>query len=191
MPIDLSHLVDAYGRFEQQVRQWTENRCGHFCAHCQAVCCRNHYCDETRQSVFLTAVARHFSSQSVYHPSNGWLTPTGCSLVAGRPPVCYEFLCRRISSAFGTDPILRHALLAVSMAMTHVGRRAIGGRHLVTAMDQGDLKRIRPDRLMTRLDEARAAFRVAADLFAHRPPARPVETLLCIVPAPLTGFRSG
>ena len=184
MPTDINHLVDAYGQFEAQIRRWTEAQCRPFCANCRTVCCRAHFCDETRESVFLSRVAGRWSPRSVYHPSAGWLTPAGCSLRAGRPPVCYEFLCHELSTALATDPIRRHALLVVSMLVSHVGRRALGGRHLVTLTRQRDLQRIRPDRLLARLDEARLAFQAAMELFAGRRGDRAVDALSRIVAAP-------
>lgn len=184
MPIDLDHAVKVYAAFEQTVRQWTDGRCGPFCKTCRAVCCRAHFCDETRQSAFLARVAAHASPQSDYHAATGWLTPAGCGLKAGRPPVCYEFLCLRITTALDGDPLKRHALLAASMLMTHVGRRALGGRHLVTLTRRRDLARIRVERLMDRLDEAGAALAAAVDVFAGRRSGNPQAAFARIAPAP-------
>ena len=184
MPIHLTDIVEAYGAFENQVRRWTENQCRPFCTSCRAVCCRAHFCDESRQSVFLARVIERWSSRSVYDPATGWLTRTGCGLSAGRPPVCYEFLCRGITLGLATNPLRHHALLAASMLMTHVGRRAVGHRHLVTLVRHRDLERVRPGRLLARLEEAHAAFAVIEDRFAGRVPRQAADVLERIVAAP-------
>ncbi|BBO86345.1 hypothetical protein [Desulfosarcina ovata] len=188
MPV-LTPLIDDYGRFEKQVRHFTEKLCGPFCSRCGKVCCRAHFCDETRQSPFLARVAAMFSPESTFSLTHGWLAATGCSLVAGRPPVCYEFLCHDINDALGDDPDCRHALLTLSMLMTHVGRRAIGGRHLVEATRPADLQRLRPDRFMARLDEARAALTAASEVFSGHRTAAGRQAMTRIVLPPLQRSR--
>jgi hypothetical protein len=54
------------------------------------------------------------------------------------------------------------------MVVSHVGRRAIGGRHLVEALYPDDLKRIATTRVMTQLDEAGEAFHAAARILDGR-----------------------
>jgi hypothetical protein len=181
---EVDRLVDRYGRFEKRVRRWTEVWCRSFCSNCGHVCCRSHYCDETRQSAFLARVAGCFSRGSVFNHASGWLRETGCNLVAGRPPVCYEFLCRSISEAVSYDSRHRHALLVTSMVITHVGKKAINGRHLVEATQTADLKRIRLERFLTRLEEAETAFRLATDILDGRPAGANPGTLARIVSPP-------
>lgn len=178
---DINRVVDRYGRFEQRVRQWTERWCRPYCSICRHVCCRSHFCIETRQSVFLARVAERFSPGSVFSHANGWLRETGCSLVAGRPLVCYEFLCRSISDAVIGDPHRYHALMVTSMVITYVGKKAIGGRHLVEATQTADLRRIKAQRFLTRLDEAETAFQLATDILDDWPPGVSAGTLDRIV----------
>jgi hypothetical protein len=168
MMSDMTRLIDRYVHFEQRVRRWTERWCRPFCTVCPKVCCRFGFCIESRESAFLTRVAGRFAPRSAFSATRGWLSATGCCLVAGRPPVCYEFLCRDIWQTVAGDPNRRHALLTASMVVSYVGRRAIGGRHLVEALDADDLKRISTARVMTRLDEAGEAFRAAVRILDGR-----------------------
>jgi hypothetical protein len=184
MMVDINWLIGRYGLFEQRVRQWTEGWCQPSCSVCRHVCCRAHYCIETRQSVFLASVAGRFPPRSLFSHIHGWLGPTGCTLVAGRPPVCYEFVCRPIVDAVAGDPLRHHALLVASMVMTHVGKRAIGGHHVVEATQAADLKRIKTERFLTRLNEAEAAFDLATDLLDGRQVNASIDLLACIVSPP-------
>jgi len=186
-PVDISKLINRYGRLEQQVRIQMEQRCRASCSRCKRVCCRIHFCAETRESAFLDRVVRRFSPTAEFDPHRGWLSPAGCTLVAGRPPVCYEFLCNDIPDAVSMDLDRRHAMLALSMLITHAGRRAIGGRHLVEATRDADLSRINTRRFMARLDEAEAALAdVVAVLDGRRPEGAAENTLSRIIPPPRT-----
>ena len=184
MKVDINRLVLRYGQFEKRVRQWTENVCRPYCSTCRHVCCRNHFCIEVRQSAFLARVANQFSAQAVFNPTHGWLGQTGCTLVAGRPPVCYEFVCRAIVDGVDGESLRHHALLVVSMVMTFVGQKAIGGRHVVEATRPDDLNRINPKRFLNRLDQAEAAFDLAADVLDGRQVSARSDLFSCIVPAP-------
>jgi hypothetical protein len=177
-------LVDRYGRFEQRVRHHTERWCRPFCSACRQVCCQAGFCAETRESRFLMRVVRRFSGHAVFSPSNGWLSSTGCTLVAGRPPVCYEFLCRPITDAVSSDPKRRYAMRVSSMLVSHVGMRAIGGRHLVEATRAADLDRVNPERFIARLDEAEKAFCIVADILDGQPSGSGIQALSRIVTPP-------
>ncbi len=168
MKSDIETLIECYGVLEQQVRQQMERLCGRFCSICQKVCCRSHFCEETLESVFLKHVAERFSPKSVFHPTDGWLSSNGCTLVAGRPPVCYEFSCKEISSSMCDDPDCRYALLVLSGVMTYVGKKAVGGRHLVELTRLSDLNRIRSNRFIKRLDEAQSAYFSVIDVLDGR-----------------------
>jgi hypothetical protein len=119
---------------------------------------------ETRESVFLKRVVRRHTPHAGFDSVHGWLGPDGCRLVAGRPPVCYEFLCRDIPHAIQGDPHRRHAMLTLSMLVTHLGKRAVGDRHLVELTDEAALMRIAGSRFYARLAQAEAAFEAAVGL---------------------------
>jgi hypothetical protein len=184
MKVDITRLVQRYGQFEKRVRQWTEKVCQPYCSVCRHVCCLAHYCSEARHSVFLSRVADQFSPQAAFHHAHGWLGQNGCTLVAGRPPVCYEFLCRAIVDGVAGDPFRHHALLVTSMVMTFVGKKAICGRHVVEAMRYAELERINPNRFLSRLDQAEAAFDLASDFLDGRQVSARADLFSCIVSAP-------
>lgn len=186
MKSDITRLVDRYGHFEQRLRQHTERWCRPFCSVCRHVCCRVHFCVETGESVFLRRVVKRFSDRSVFSLSHGWLTATGCALAAGHPPVCYEFLCRHISDAVSGDPCRHYALQVSSLLITHVGRRALGGRHLVEITRASDLNRVNPDRFMNRLREAEIAFQAVVDILDGRSSKADIQALFRIVRPPWT-----
>jgi hypothetical protein len=101
---------------------------------------------------FLSEVRRRFAAQARWNPERGWLTPTGCGLAAGRPPVCYEFLCRTILEG-QPSPLVQSGLAALAMLLTHAGRKASGRRHLVELTDLGT---IHVGRLARQLAQARS-----------------------------------
>ncbi len=180
--LDMAALIDRYGQFEQRVREQMAVRCGPTCASCRQVCCRAYYCVETCQSTFLTKVVQRFAPDARFDAAFGWLSPAGCTLVAGRPPVCYEFLCRDIPDAASLDPDRRHAMQALSMLVTHVGRRSIGGRHLVEITCESELYRIEPDRCMSRLDQAQAGLQAVVEILDGHPSAAAISMLSRITP---------
>lgn len=184
MTMTIYNLVERYGRFEQRVRQWTEKLCRPYCSVCRHICCRAHFCIETRQSAFLTTVVTQCSRHSVFNATHGWLDQQGCTLVAGRPPVCYEFICRAIVDAVAGDPFRHHALLVASMVIPHVGKKAIGGRHVVEATNPAELNRINPVRFLSRLELAEATFDMAAAFLEGRQVNAHTDLFSHIVPPP-------
>jgi hypothetical protein len=180
----IDRLVERYGRLEQQVRLLTEQLCRPACSACRRVCCRIDFCLEARESIFLTRVVDRFSPDAVFDPTSGWLTRTGCALVAGRPPVCYEFLCGEIPDAVSADHRRRHAMLVLSMLLTHAGRKVACGRHLVEIVDGEGLHRIQFRRFNQRLDEAEEAFAAADAILRGGGPGAGTQTLTRIVSSP-------
>ena len=126
--------------------------CTPFCASCKAACCRPVYCRESLESPFLAEVYRRFAPGAHWDAALGWLTPAGCSLGAGRPPVCYEFLCRTILDA-QPSPRARSGLESLARLLTDAGRHAAGRHHLV---ELTDLSRINVGRLTRHLAQARS-----------------------------------
>jgi hypothetical protein len=51
-------------------------------------------------------------------------------------------------------------MIVLSKLISHIGKRALGSRHLIEVMDPADLKKIRYSRFEKRLSEARNAFDV-------------------------------
>lgn len=182
MQLDIAALVDRYGLFEQRVRKQKETLCGPTCACCRRVCCRVPFCVKTCQRMFLTKVMRRFASDALFDAALGWLSHAGCTLVAGRPPVCYELLCRDIPNAASHDPDRRHAMQALSMLVIHVGRRSISGCHLVEITCESELCRMKPDRCTSRLDQAQAGLQAVMEMLDGHPSAAVISILSRITP---------
>lgn len=154
MLVSLDQMVERYARLEMAVQQRMNACCAVFCSACTTPCCRIDFCCESLESPFLAAVRNRFAPAALWDPAAGWLTPTGCGLAAGRPPVCYEFLCGPILTAqTNVQPL--SALKRLSMLITAAGRRARGNHHLV---ELSDLSRINPMRLLAQLDRSQAAL---------------------------------
>jgi len=180
----IDRMIERYGEFEQRVQQQMEKHCRPACSVCRNVCCRPHFCAESRQSAFLERVVHRFSPRAAFDRKSGWLSSEGCTLVAGRPPVCYEFLCGNIPDAVSADTCRRWAMLVLSMLVTHVGRRIYGSRHLVEATDASDLTRIHGERFAARMEEAASALAEAATILDGRRTVAAGPNLSRIVPLP-------
>jgi hypothetical protein len=153
----LSKIIDKYAVFEVDVRIYTERICHKHCSACRALCCKPEYCAEALTSPFLSRVRRRFAAAAVYDDGRGWLTPTGCALPVGRPPVCYQFFCATIKDAQPTAQS-RYALDILSNLVAHAGKKVCGPKHIVELEDVSQLKRINMSRFEKQLDEAYSAF---------------------------------
>jgi hypothetical protein len=144
-------LVIAYGRLEQEIQSDMTAQSRGACARCNLPCCRIDFCRESLESAFLIRVREHFAPEVRWDPVVGWLTPAGCGLTAGRPPVCYEFLCRVLEAC---QPTERHfqALRMLARVITDAGKGAGGKLHLV---ELDELDRLNRRRLTTQLSRAR------------------------------------
>lgn len=124
----------GYGSLEKQVLRLMTDYCGPLCARCSKVCCQPVYCREALQSPFLAWVRKVHAAQTLWSSKDGWLGPRGCRLTVGRPPVCYEFICRTIVDAY-PDLKARTTLAELATLLTRVGRRAKPRAHLVEVRD--------------------------------------------------------
>lgn len=157
MRAGLSRILEEYAAFETEVRRQLAKICAPHCAVCKRVCCRPEYCRETIDSPFLALLNSEISPNSQYSADRGWLTLRGCALSAGRPPVCYQFICKKIFDSL-PDDTSRYLLEVLSELVVHTGKRAFGSRHLVEIMDAGTLERVDVERFERRLAEARYAL---------------------------------
>ena len=153
----LSKIIEKYAAFETQVRIYCDRICRNHCATCKGVCCKPEYCAETLTSPFLRKLRQRFASDAVYSEARGWLTPTGCALPVGRPPVCYQFFCRTIQDAQPTAQS-RFAIAILSNLVAHAGKNACGQKHIVELQDASQLKRVNLSRFEKQLNEAENAF---------------------------------
>ena len=75
----------------------------------------------------------------------------------------------------------QEVLRVLSQLITHVGRHAIGGRHLVEITRASHLNRVDPDRFMNRLREAEKAFQAVVNVLDVRSSDADIPTLSRIV----------
>ena len=161
---DLDILVREYALYEDKVRTAMIGMCVANCRACTRVCCREELCRETIESPFLCLVRQQAPPMMNYSSVDGWLTKTGCALSIGRAPVCYHFLCSDILSS-QPSIVDRYVLKALAALVTHIGKNALGHRHLVEIMDRDDLNRVKLSRFRKKMREARAALNVIMDYY--------------------------
>lgn len=124
-------VAHDYAHLEKRIGGLIRRLCAGFCRKCADCCCREDICRESIDSSWLTLVwglADNHISQ--YDKIDGWLAASGCQIIAGRPPVCYEFFCDDILNVFDSGPF-RDELKQLSKLISITGKRALGNRHLV------------------------------------------------------------
>ncbi len=163
---DLDLLLREYAQFEENLRKVMTAMCAAHCCACARVCCREELCRETLESPILNLLSRNFPPSADYSSQNGWLTQNGCALSIGRAPVCYHFLCREILVSRPT-PLDRYMLEVLAALVNHIGKNALGGRHLVEIMNPDDLGRVKLSRFKKKLAQAQTAFNIVRDYFDH------------------------
>ncbi len=162
----LDRIVMLYADFETRVQKSISNLFGSNCCTCGGVCCNIDYCRETRESLFLARLREAYQPALSYSDETGWLSETGCVLTTGRPPVCYEYLCGEILSAQPTRTH-RFTINVLSQLISHVGKRAYRGKHIVEIREAGELQRIKLSTLERRLGESKAAFQAIETFYAN------------------------
>ena len=154
----LSKITESYAAFEAEVRGYSTKIYQEHCSACKGVCCKTEYCEESLTSPFLSRLRQRFVPGAVYDSGRGWLTPTGCALPVGRPPVCHQFFCDRILSTRSTTDF-RYAVTVLSNLVNHIGKKARGCKHIVELEDYSELKQINFTRIEKQLNEADIAFK--------------------------------
>ena len=181
---ELLQILHEYKTFESAVGQQIAKFCDPHCSVCQTVCCRPEYCRENLESPFLRQVSSQIPPKSYYSAARGWLTSTGCALSAGRPPVCYQFNCRKVIAALTNDQ-QRYFMRVLSNLIPHLGVRAFGQRHLVEIMETDQLRRVNITRFRKRLAKVRRAFQIIQSIDAHGIPTfSTIKELSKITPIP-------
>ena len=161
---DLDYILKDYAAFEAEVRAYSSGLWFQWCSNCSKVCCNAVYCHETFDSPFLQLLLKRHSHRFAHSTRKDWLGESGCELPVGRPSVCYEFLCGDILEAPQT-PMQRYAMMVLSKLISHIGKRALGSRHLIEIMDPAELKKVKYSRFKKRLLEARNAFEIVQLIF--------------------------
>ena len=151
VPIRCISVAREYLHLESKVRLSLSEACVSFCRECLDLCCRKEICYESISSDWLKLIWSLCGHEMhEYDKTKGWLSSHGCNLYAGRPPVCYEFLCNKIAKNIpnGYFSYLR----TISKIPSLVGQNALGNRHLVT---------LSPEEIKFRLDFNRLRKRIA------------------------------
>ena len=161
---DLEQILKDYAAFEAEVNEFSSDLWFQWCSDCTEVCCKKIYCRETSESPFLILLLQKHSADPFFHLNHkGWLNEAGCRLTVGRPPVCYEFLCGHILDDQQTR-IQRYGMIVLAKLIDHIGKRALGSRHLIEIMDPAKLKNVKYSRFEKRLSEARNAIEVVQSI---------------------------
>jgi hypothetical protein len=181
---ELSKIIREYVAFEKIVRLQITAICAPHCSNCNTLCCGPDYCRENIDSPFLKTISSKRRPPKAFSPDHGWLTPAGCALTAGRPPVCYQFNCDKIMDALPGE-FSRYLIRVLSSLVSYIGKRALGNRHLVEIMDPVLLHKVKHERFGRRLGEAREALQIIRSFNRHgilKPPS--LGTLSKILPPP-------
>jgi hypothetical protein len=189
----LSNIIKKYAAFEAEVRSYTTKIYRDHCSACQGMCCKPEFCEESLGSPFLDYVRRRFAPHVVYDAAHGWLTPAGCALPVGRPPVCYQFFCDTILDTQSSAQS-RYAIAVLSNLVGHIGKRAAGHKHIVELEYSSELARINLHRFEKQINEAASAFnRVRAYLEGQIAEfsLSPALMKISAAPAALSSKRSG
>lgn len=139
-------------------------------------------CEESRDSAFLCAVIDITPPAEPFSDHYGWLTLHGCALKAGRPPVCYEFICDDVMYDLPDDAI-RYTMRTLGKSLYYVGEQAWQGLHLVEITQDEQLCRVDCVRLQSRLKEAELAIQdIECILRMHHTQSKPTDAMMKICP---------
>jgi hypothetical protein len=160
---EFGNLLVAYRALELRVEALMSAACSPFCKVCPTPCCRVAICREAVESPFLLAV--HGSEKS-FDPKRGYLGAAGCTLGAGRPPVCHAFICGRILSRQADDQ-QRFALECLGDLIGYLGRQVWMKRHLVEALSDTDLRNSNMTTFKARLATGAEALDILESYFSR------------------------
>lgn len=156
----IDQLIETYAELERRVRALMTQLFSGTCGMCTACCCRADICEEATESAFLSKLLeKQGLKKADMDDSYGWLDLHGCSLQYGRPPVCYEFYCDELLARL-PDAETRYSAKVLGKLISHVGRDALGGWHLVEIMEDEDLEKIDHGSIHKKLEESSAAFEI-------------------------------
>lgn len=163
---ELDYIIASYSSFEIRVRKMLTAFCNPYCRVCRKICCKPYFCKESISTPFLSLILKEFPPPVPYSESSGWLTETGCVLGAGRPTICYEFICDAIA---GDQPDLLHkyVLNVLSRLISHLGKHAAGRCHLTEIVSSEEFSRISYSRFKKRLFESEKAFSAIISFFEN------------------------
>lgn len=148
----------AYRNLEQQTGRIILSICRPFCSRCNVVCCKEEFCSESIDSFWLRLIWQICDHEiSQYDKRRGWLKSNGCRLKAGRPPLCYEYICNHIFEKV-PEVLVLQPLNSISNLLSLAGKNALGSRHLVTLSSRQILTRLDFNRLKARISHSLKLF---------------------------------
>jgi hypothetical protein len=161
---ELREAAERYIELETRVNEAVTAACQPVCRVCADYCCAVRFCRESVESPWLRTIAT-VSGHGVgaFDEKEGWLTPQGCRLTVGRPPVCYEFFCEAINRG-ETNPYRRYSLNVLGRLVGFAGARVLGGRHLVTLSPFELQNRLRLEKFQKRLETAAEISRYCQEI---------------------------
>ncbi|QTA91004.1 hypothetical protein [Desulfonema magnum] len=163
---ELDKILNQYISFEARVGKRITSLCAPYCSACTNICCKPDFCRETNDSPFLSLIREKFSPSVTYDREQGWITPTGCALLVGRPPVCYEFFCNNIIMGQAGDMHVQMISL-LGMLISYIGKNALAHHHLVEIMTAEKLHKVKFSRFERRLAEAEIGFAIAESFYEN------------------------
>ena len=154
---EFNFILKQYAEFEVKIQRYGNHFFRPYCSICACVCCHIDFCQEALESPFLELLRKEYQVPAKYSSEKGWLSDTGCTLSVGRPPVCYEFLCRDIIDIQPTV-IHRYVFSVLSKLVSQVGKRAYKGRHIVEITNIKELDHVNHSNFKKRLQKSKSAF---------------------------------
>lgn len=148
-----------YRYLELEINRTISSICSPFCRPCKGGCCRTEICAESISSFWLHLVGTVGNHSPVQFDENqGWLAPNGCRISAGRPPLCYEFLCDKIFENIPPGSFSR-SLKELCQSLSLVGKNALGNRHLVTLSSRAIASKLNFKKLEARIAAATESYK--------------------------------
>ena len=154
---ELNLILKQYVKFEAKIQRYVSHFFRPDCSVCAGTCCHIDICREVLESPFLELLRKEYQAHAKFSSENGWLSETGCILTVGRPPACYEFLCNDIIETLPT-PLHQSVFNVLSKLVSHIGKRAYRGKHIVEIINLKELDRVNLSNFDNRLKESMAAF---------------------------------
>jgi len=160
---NLEKFIERYTELEREVQKHVTELCNSLCSQCTQICCRADICEEAIESPFLRLIHGRTELDS---DAYGFLTPTGCGLLIGRPTVCYEYFCHD-HIYHQPDEIHAKVMRVLGALPAHATRNAIGDAPLSEILQEEKLDQVDFQTLEKNLDESFQALEVIKLFYAE------------------------
>ncbi len=151
---DLKNYIEQYAKLEIGMQELIARKGNSLCELCTRCCCDVIHCKEAMTSPFLKRVHQQ---EDQFNEQTGFLSPTGCVLEKGRPPVCYEYFC---DDHIYHQPDDLHAdiLKILGALLNHATRNALGDTPLEEILQEADLAQLDFQQLEAQMTESLQAL---------------------------------